>query len=105
MIGRNNCSSILQIAKFVFAQFDHSQKSSIGSKRNSSGVLVKKEIGKDWCASKMWLAEFVVVFPGVYGVFRVDNYRDEQDREERTRQMILSITAHRRLDIPHQRNE
>ena len=62
------------------------------------------EIGKNWCASKMLLAELVVVFPGVYGAFRVDNFRDEQDREERTRQVILSITVYRLLDIPHQRN-
>ncbi len=49
------------------------------------------ESGKNWRASKMLLAELVVVFLGVYGAFWVDNYRDQQDREERTRQVILAL--------------
>ena len=40
---------------------------------------------------KMLLAELVVIFLGVYGAFWVDNYRDEQERDERTKQVILVL--------------
>jgi hypothetical protein len=36
----------------------------------------------------MLVAELVVVFLGVYGAFWVENFRDQQDREERTGQVI-----------------
>lgn len=39
-------------------------------------------------SSRMLLAELVVVFLGVYGAFWVDNYRDQQDREERTEEVV-----------------
>ena len=40
---------------------------------------------------KSLLAELVVVFLGVYGAFLVEDYRDQQDREERTAQVILAL--------------
>lgn len=37
---------------------------------------------------KILLAELVVVFLGVYGAFWVDNYRDQQDKKERTEEVV-----------------
>ena len=46
------------------------------------------EMEKIWRSSRFLVAELVVIFLGVYGAFWVDNYRDQQDREERTEQVI-----------------
>ena len=46
---------------------------------------------KIWRSSRMLVAELIVVFLGVYGAFWVDNYRDRQEREERTEQVILIL--------------
>ena len=52
---------------------------------------MKMEIEKTWRSSGMLVAELVVVFLGVYGAFWVDNFRDQQDRKERTEQVILAL--------------
>jgi len=52
---------------------------------------MKAETEKLWRSSRFLLAELVVVFLGVYGAFWVDNYREEQDRKERTEQVILVL--------------
>ena len=49
------------------------------------------EISKNWRSSKMLLAELVVVFLGVYGAFWVENFREQQERDERTKQVILVL--------------
>ena len=49
------------------------------------------EIEKLWRSSRMLVAELVVVFLGVYGAFWVDNFRDQQDQEARTEQVILAL--------------
>jgi hypothetical protein len=49
------------------------------------------KIEKTWRSSRMLVAELIVVFLGVYGAFWVDNYRDQQEREERTEQVILIL--------------
>jgi len=36
-------------------------------------------------------AELVIVFVGVYAAFWVDNYRDNRQNEERTRQIVLTL--------------
>ena len=46
---------------------------------------------KIWHSSKLLVAELVVVFLGVYGAFWVENYREEQGRDERTKQVILVL--------------
>jgi len=44
-----------------------------------------------WGSSKRLIAELLVVFLGVYGAFWVDNFRDQQDSDERTRKVILAL--------------
>ena len=44
-----------------------------------------------WGSSRRLIAELVVVFLGVYGAFWVENFRDQQDRDERTRKVILAL--------------
>jgi len=38
-------------------------------------------------------AELVIVFVGVYAAFWVDNYRDQQNRDARTAQIIVALKA------------
>lgn len=52
---------------------------------------MKAETEKLWRSLRFLFAELVVVFLGVYGAFWVDNYREEQDRKERTEQVILVL--------------
>ncbi len=42
-------------------------------------------------SSRLLIAELLVVFLGVYGAFWVDDFRDQQDRDERTRKVILAL--------------
>ena len=44
-----------------------------------------------WRSSRLLVAELIVVFLGVYGAFWVENYREQQDRAERTDQVILAL--------------
>ncbi len=44
-----------------------------------------------WGSPRRLVAELAVVFLGVYGAFWVEDFRDQQDRDERTRKVILAL--------------
>ena len=60
---------------------------SYGAGLHTQGVQARIKVEKIWRSSRMLVAELVVVFLGVYSAFWVDNYRDRQEREERTEQV------------------